>query len=103
MKRIIILSLFLAIFTNVIISQNETQLPIGRKWVMHLTRIFLPSYSKIIYYEVTGDTMINNNKYSVVYETYYDYCDFIRWEGTKCLRFWTETQSDNLVFDESWN
>ena len=98
MKRIIILSLFLAIFTNVIISQNETQLPIGRKWVMHLTRIFLPSYSEIRYYEVTGDTMINNNKYSVV-----DYCDFIRWEGTKCLRFWTETQSDTLVFDESWN
>lgn len=103
MKIIKIIAAFCCLFSvfNNSVAQ-EYVIPNGRRWIYHEHRPLFPSYGdRIAYYDAKGDTLINGNKYSVIYPGYD--VSYVRWEGTKCLRYWPMTQRDTLVFDESWN
>ena len=97
----IILCCLFSVFNTSVAQENV--IPDGRRWIYREYRPLLPSYGdRISYFDAKGDTIINGNKYSVISPGYEVY-SYVRWEGTKCLRYWPMTQRDTLVFDESWN
>ena len=100
-KLITILCCLFSVFNSSVAQENV--IPGGRRWIYRRYSPLAPSYGySIVYSDAKGDTIINGNKYSVISPGYEVY-SYVRWEGTKCLRYWPMTQRDTLVFDESWN
>ena len=100
-KLITILCCLFSVFNTSVAQENV--IPDGRRWIYREYRPLYPPYGdRISYFDAKGDTIINGNKYSVISPDYEVY-SYVRWEGTKCLRYWPMAQRDTLVFDESWN
>ena len=95
--------LLIAISSEMVVAQNYV-IPIGRRYIMRrYNPMTYPLYGdQIRYYDAIGDTVIDGNLYTFIYSDYYGESNFIRWDGTKCLRYMPETQRDTLMFDESW-
>ena len=82
---------------------EKKTLPEGRRWVMREYRPLYPAYGeRKAYFEVKGDTVINDNRYSIVVGDS-DNRQFIRYYGTEYFCYSDKLRGDILVFDESWN
>ena len=96
--------LLIATSSEIVFAQNY-EIPIGRRYIMRSYNPFVyPLYGdKIYYYDAIADTTINGNKYTVISPGIgYDDLSYIRWDGTKCIRYLQRLQRDSLVFDEAW-
>ena len=95
--------LLIAISSEMVVAQNYV-IPTGRRYIMRRYNPFVyPLYGdQILSFDAIGDTVIDDNLYTFIYSDYYGESNFIRWDGTKCLRYMPETQRDTLMFDESW-
>ena len=106
MKTIRLLMILVSFFISTVseITAQEKVIPKGRKWVMRLWRPLYPPYGeRLEVYESKGDTMINDMKYSIISPGMgYDKISYVRWEDSKCWRYWQTSKRDTLVFDESW-
>ena len=107
MKRLkyFILLILIAISSEMVFAQNYT-IPIGRKYILRRYNIFFPlDRNEIIYFDATGDTIINGNIHTIISRNKHTTIGsntFVRWYGTKCIEYIPEMQRDTLLFDESW-